>query len=82
MVSSGGHDSEQLKKAYKVINKDDITIFHCVANYPAKLGSQNLLFINELRDMGFKSIGYSSHDEDYEVCTLLPHLVLPGLSDI
>ena len=74
MVSSGGHDSEQLKKAYKVINKDDITIFHCVANYPAKLGSQNLLFINELRDMGFKSIGYSSHDEDYEVCYLAASL--------
>ena len=74
MVSSGGHDSEQIKKAYKKINKDKITIFHCVANYPAKLGSQNLLFINELRDIGFKNIGYSSHDEDYEVCFLAASL--------
>jgi len=74
MVSSGGHVSNQIKEAYENIDKDKITIFHCVANYPAIIGSQNLLFIHELKDLGFKNIGYSSHDEDYEVCYLAASL--------
>ena len=70
MVSLGGHYLEQIIDAYKDVNKNNIVVFHCVANYPAKIGSQNLLFLNKLKEIGFKSIGYSSHDEDYEVCFL------------
>jgi len=70
MVSLGGHYIEQIIDAYKYLNKDQLVVFHCVANYPAKIGSQNLLFLNKLKDIGFKNIGYSSHDEDYEVCFL------------
>ena len=68
MVSLGGHSFEQILNGYKEIDKNNLVVFHCVANYPAKIGSQNLLFLNKLREIGFKSIGYSSHDEDYEVC--------------
>ena len=68
MVSLGGHSFEQILNGYKDIDKNNLVVFHCVANYPAKIGSQNLLFINKLKEIGFKSVGYSSHDEDYEVC--------------
>ncbi len=70
MVSLGGHYLEQIIDAFKYINKDQLVVFHCVANYPAKIGSQNLLFLNKLKEIGFKNTGYSSHDEDYEVCFL------------
>ena len=70
MVSLGGHYLEQIVHGYKNIDKNNLVVFHCVANYPAKIGSQNLLFINKLNEIGFKSVGYSSHDEDYEVCFL------------
>ena len=38
--------SELLKKA---IDKNNLVVFHCVANYPAKIGSQNLLFLNKIK---------------------------------
>jgi len=70
MVSTGGHSVTKIVKTLsKFINKD-LIIFHCVPNYPTKLGAQNLLFINKLRDLGFKQVGYSSHDEDIEVCLM------------
>jgi len=69
MVSTGGHDLHQIEKNL-LKYKDKIVIFHCIANYPLKLGSQNLNFINKLKDMGFKEVGYSSHDEDVDVCLL------------
>jgi len=70
MVSTGGHSVTKIEDTLtKFINKD-LIIFHCVPNYPTKLGAQNLLFINKLKDLGFKQVGYSSHDEDIEVCLM------------
>lgn len=68
MVSTGGHSLKDIEKALSQFINDDIVIFHCVANYPAKLGSQNLQFIYSLKELGFKDVGYSSHDEDSEIC--------------
>jgi N-acetylneuraminate synthase len=70
MVSTGGHTNEQIEKALVPFIEDEIVIFHCVANYPAKFGSQNLNVIKALVDFGFKEVGYSSHDEEIEVCLL------------
>ena len=72
MVSTGGHRLEELKYTFlKYRNKNkNLILFHCVANYPAKLGSQNLNFIKSLKNIGFSNIGYSSHDADFEVCLL------------
>ena len=70
MVSTGGHSLIDVKKAlFQFIGKD-LVIFHCVANYPTKLGSQNLNFIHDLKDIGFDHVGYSSHDEDFENCII------------
>ena len=78
LVSTGGHDFEEVVKEL-ILFKDQITILHCIANYPTKVGSQQLGVINHFRDSGFKSIGYSSHDEDYEVCILAMSLGLDFL---
>ena len=67
LVSSGGHLLHEIEKT--LFNfKDKITILHCIANYPTKMGNQQLGAIKKLKDMGFKSVGYSSHDEDFEMC--------------
>jgi len=70
MVSTGGHTLLHLKNALSKYKNKNLVIFHCVANYPVKLGAQNLNFIKSLKKIGFSSIGYSSHDSDYEVCLL------------
>ncbi|MDC0101046.1 N-acetylneuraminate synthase family protein [Alphaproteobacteria bacterium] len=70
MVSTGGHNLEQIKKALLPLNVKGLVVFHCIANYPVKLGAQSLRFINTLSDIGFTDVGYSSHDEDVDVCLI------------
>ncbi|MBT7623494.1 MAG: hypothetical protein HN595_03095, partial [Flavobacteriaceae bacterium] len=67
MVSTGGHNLSDIKKALLQFKDSNLIVFHCVANYPTKLGAQNLRFIDELKSIGFKDVGYSSHDEDFEI---------------
>ena len=70
MVSTGGHLLDEIKKNLIKYKDKKLVVFHCVANYPVKLGAQNLNFIKGLKKIGFSNIGYSSHDSDYEVCIL------------
>lgn len=70
MVSTGGHTLDQIEKTILPLAGSDLVVFHCVANYPAKLGAQNLNFLTKLSQIGFSEVGYSSHDEDIEVCLI------------
>lgn len=70
MVSTGGHSVTKIEDTLTKFIDKNLIIFHCVPNYPTKLGAQNLLFINKLKELGFKDVGYSSHDEDIEVCLM------------
>jgi len=70
MVSTGGHSVTKIEDTLTKFIDKNLIIFHCVPNYPTKLGAQNLLFINKLKELGFKEVGYSSHDEDIEVCLM------------
>lgn len=67
LVSTGGHHLDEIEQVLSKY-KATISILHCVANYPTKTGNQQLGTISRLKHMGFKSVGYSSHDEDYEMC--------------
>ena len=70
MVSTGGHSITEIKNTLSQFVNKNLIVFHCVSNYPTKLGAQNLLFINKLKEIGFNEVGYSSHDEDIEVCLI------------
>ena len=70
MVSTGGHSVTKIEDTLTKFIDKNLIIFHCVPNYPTKLGAQNLLFIKKLKELGFKDVGYSSHDEDIEVCLM------------
>ena len=41
---------------------------HCVANYPVALGQEELTNIDRLKEQCWRSVGYSSHDENYLGC--------------
>ena len=70
MISTGGHTHKEILEVLGSFKDNNLVIFHCIANYPATLGTQQLLSINKLKEMGFKEVGYSSHDKDIEVCLL------------
>jgi sialic acid synthase SpsE/endonuclease IV len=64
-LSTGGADLEDLDRIYKK-EKNKINIMHCIANYPLIIGFQAFESIAALKKQGWKSVGYSSHDEDFE----------------
>tara|TARA_B100001057_G_C22865793_1_gene956436 strand:+ start:992 stop:2812 length:1821 start_codon:yes stop_codon:yes gene_type:complete len=66
LISTGGHKIESVIGQYVSDKYKDIVILHCIANYPADLGIQNLSKIRKIAET--HEAGYSSHDVDYEVC--------------
>lgn len=68
MLSTGGLDEETISKylgKYNLSNED--VVFHCISNYPTSLGNQQMDFLKRLPNYGSYQIGYSSHDENWEV---------------
>ena len=66
LVSTGGHRTKDVIALYSSEKYTKIVILHCIANYPADLGIQNLSKIGKIAET--HEAGYSSHDVDYEVC--------------
>lgn len=66
LISTGGHRLEEVINQYSNEKYKHIIILHCIANYPADLGIQNLSKIKKIAET--HQPGYSSHDFDYEVC--------------
>ena len=68
-LSTGGQDTKNfIEKIAKY--KKQLIVLHCISNYPVKLGEQDLNVIKTFRKSGFKDVGYSSHDSEWEVCIL------------
>ncbi len=68
-VSTGAHKTSEIIKNLEKY-KSCITIFHCISNYPTWTGTQDLSVIGRYLESGFSEVGYSSHDNDWEVCLL------------
>ena len=68
LVSTGGHHVENITQLLQDKKFKDVIIMHCIANYPADLGTQNLSKIIKISKT--HEPGYSSHDTDFEVCFL------------
>lgn len=71
IVSTGGHSQEDISEVIRrTRHLPGVVFLHCVSNYPVLLGNQQLLFIRTLAEMSGTPVGYSSHDQDWEVCLL------------
>ena len=68
-VSTGGHETDEVIEILSNY-KNKIILLHCISNYPSYLGTQDLCVITKYKSCGFLEVGYSSHDEDWEVCLL------------
>jgi N-acetylneuraminate synthase len=70
-ISYGGGEEKEIFYYLKKANLDrNDAVFHCIANYPVAIGNQQLGFINNLKKSTKAQIGYSSHDENWEICLL------------
>jgi len=68
MISYGGGSEEEILECIKLsqLRKDDV-VFHCISNYPIAIGNQQLNFIERLKKSTISKVGYSSHDEEWEI---------------
>jgi N-acetylneuraminate synthase len=64
-ISTGGADLKSFGEVYKEL-RPKLNVMHCIANYPVLSGFQSFGCVAYLREQGWKSVGYSSHDGDYE----------------
>ncbi len=71
MISYGGGNEVEIIKAIKEsrLSSEDC-VMHCISNYPISLGNQQLDFLKRLKSATQASIGYSSHDDEWEVSLL------------
>lgn len=77
-ISSGGTDLNLLARTHKS-NLKSLNVMHCVANYPVLNGFQAFGCIKVLQRQGWKTVGYSSHDEYYEAAFIAIGLGIDSL---
>ena len=69
-ISTGAHSEIEIENAFKDLPKNNWTPLHCISNYPAKSENSKLGYIKYLSKRWKRDIGYSSHDEFWEICLL------------
>lgn len=69
-ISLGTHNEVEVTSALERLPKEGWTPMHCISNYPVTLKNARLGYITFLQDKWEMDVGYSSHDNDWEVCLL------------
>ena len=66
IVSVGMASIDEIEEVVKIYNKKNITLLHCVSNYPCSDESLNLNVIKTLRNIFSVPIGFSDHSTGSE----------------
>lgn len=69
-ISVGCHNELQIDQAFSELKSDNWVALHCVSNYPVSLANARLGYLNHMRSKWSHPYGYSSHDENWEVCLI------------
>ena len=69
-ISTGCHAEKDIEAALSGLSTSNWTPLHCVSNYPVSLSNPKLGYIDYLQKRWGKDVGYSSHDDLWEVCLL------------
>jgi sialic acid synthase SpsE len=69
-VSLGCQSEHAIEQAFASFEGDNWIALHCVSNYPVSLHNSKLGYMRHMAKKWPKPFGYSSHDENWEVCLL------------
>jgi len=69
-VSLGCHNEHEIEQAFSIYVGDNWTAMHCVSNYPVSLANAKLGYLEHMAGKWSRDFGYSSHDENWEVCLI------------
>ena len=67
-ISTGCHYESEINDAFKRLPEHGWTPLHCTSNYPTAIQNTRLGYINHLKEKWSRGVGYSSHDENWEIC--------------
>lgn len=73
-ISTGGHSQRQVNDALGRLSAPNWMPFHCISNYPTAIQNARLGYIHHLREHWGREVGYSSHDDHWEVCLIAMQL--------
>jgi sialic acid synthase SpsE len=68
IISLGAHSQEEIEYHLRGIPESRCILMHCVSNYPVAYHNARLGYIKYLKENYRCIIGYSSHDDSWEVC--------------
>ena len=69
-ISTGAHNEEEIENVFSKIKSNNWTPLHCISNYPTLNINSRLGYITYLTKKWGRQAGYSSHDENWEVCLI------------
>ena len=69
-ISTGASTELEIEGVFGSLPKSGWMPLHCVSNYPTQILNAKIGYIEHLRDRWNHPVGYSSHDEFWEVCLL------------
>lgn len=69
-ISLGAHDESEIENTLRALPDGGWTPLHCVSNYPVSLHNAQLGYLTHLLKKWGREVGYSSHDDNWEVCLL------------
>lgn len=69
-VSLGCHNEHEIEQAFADLQGENWLAMHCVSNYPVSLANAKLGYLRHMQAKWNRPFGYSSHDENWEVCLI------------
>ena len=69
-VSLGCQSEADIEYAFSNYTADNWTALHCVSNYPVSLVNAKLGYLRHMANKWNRPFGYSSHDDNWEVCLM------------
>lgn len=69
-LSLGCQSESEIENAFASFNGANWLAMHCVSNYPVSLPNAKLGYLKHMAATWGRDFGYSSHDENWEVCLI------------
>lgn len=70
LISTGAQKESMILEVLDQLDSGIWTPLHCVSNYPVAITGPRLGYIDHLRRLWGGPVGYSSHDDHWEMCLL------------
>ncbi|MCB2107636.1 MAG: N-acetylneuraminate synthase family protein, partial [Rhodobacteraceae bacterium] len=70
LISTGAYAEPAIRSVLNRLDRAIWTPLHCISNYPVAITNPRLGYIDHLRHLWGAPVGYSSHDDNWEMCLL------------